>query len=235
MKRINIILCFIVILASVACISLPKFNLPQIKTQPPTALPASATPTTAILPPTEAPATAEPTLTSLPPTEVPSNTPEPTFTPLPPTPTPEPFYPVRVEAPSYLPNFTHAEKGCNWFGVGGQIFDLNSQPVQGWTIMVTGTLNGEVRQWLGLSGLETAFGPAGYEIELGDIPLDTIGVFTIQLRDATGNPLTEDIGFDTRSDCQSNLIIINFVQAEAILTLHLPLITRSGYMMPDRV
>jgi len=230
MKRINIILCFVVILASVACISLPKFNLPQIKTQPPTALPASATPTTAILPPTDATATAEPTFTSLPPTEVPSNTLEPTFTPQPPTPTftstPEPFYPVRVDPPSYLPNFTHAEKGCRWIGVGGQIFDLDGQPVQGWTVVVTGIINGEVRQWLGLSGLNTAFGPAGYEIELGDTPLETRGVFTIQLRDAAGLPLTEIVAFDTFENCQANLAMINFVQSKAISKLYIPLISR---------
>jgi len=230
MKRLNIILCFTLILASLACVSLPNISLPRVGTQPSTALPASPTPTptstTEILPPAEIPPTVEPTVTQLPPTEGPTNTPEPTFTPLPPTPTPTPFYAVRVEAPSYLPNFTHAEKACNWFGIGGQTYDLTGQPVQGWTIVVTAQLNGEVRQWLALSGLATAFGPGGYEIELGDTPLETSGAFSIQVRDAAGQVLSEVVSFDTRSDCQSGLVVINVVQTQAILELHLPLITR---------
>lgn len=246
MKRVNIFLFFLIILASAACISLPGLNLPQIKTQPPVVLLPSITPTAESLPPTSLPETGSPTLMpppveptlespaeppdqdqkpTLPPVEVPSPTPLPPTEVPSPTPTPQPFYPVRVDPPSYLPNFTHAEKGCKWIGVGGQIFDLDGQPVQGWTVVVTGTLDGEVRQWLGLSGLNTAFGPAGYEIELGDTPRETSGVFTIQLRDAYGQPLTEVVPFDTHENCQANLAMINFVQSHAISKLYAPVIT----------
>jgi hypothetical protein len=229
MKRLNFILCFTLIFASLACVSLPNISLPRVDIQPTTALPANPTPTptstTEILLPAEITPTVELTITPLP-TEVSTNTPEPTFTSLPPTPTPTPFYAVRVEAPSYLPNFTHAEKACNWFGIGGQTYDLTGQPVQGWTIVVTAQLNGEVRQWLALSGLATAFGPGGYEIELGDTPIETSGAFSIQVVDAAGHPLSEVVSFDTHSDCQSGLVVINVVQTQAILELHLPFITR---------
>jgi hypothetical protein len=230
MKRVNIILCFVIILASAACISLPRLNLPSIQSQPTTAQPIIISPTAEILLPTEIPTTTEPTATPLPPTEISTDIPEPTAIPDLPTatntPTPQPFYPVRVDPPSYLPNFTHAEQGCRWIGVGGQIFDLDGQPVQGWTVIVTGIIDGEVRQWLGLSGLNTAFGPAGYEIELGDTPKETRGVFTIQLRDAAGLPLSEVVTFDTFDNCQANLIMINFVQSKAISKLYVPLITK---------
>ena len=236
MKRINLFLFFVLILAGAACIALPKLPLPHIKTQPPLEMPASVTPTAAAQPATKTALPLETGITPLPATQTltaaPTLTPEPTATPLPPTATftptatPLPFRPVRVEAPAYLPNFTHTEKGCGWLGVGGQAFDLNGQPVRSWTVLVTGTLNGEVRQWLGLSGLATAYGPAGYEIELGNTPLETSGAFTIQLRDGSGQPLTEAFPFDTHADCQSGLVLINFVQVEPILELHLPIVTR---------
>ena len=58
------------------------------------------------------------------------------------------------------------------------------------------------------------------------LPLRPAEPFSIQVVDAAGHPLSEAVSFDTHSDCQSGLVVINVVQTQAILELHLPLITR---------
>lgn len=222
MKRLTPLLPIALLFFSLACISLPAINLPNISFPTDTVLPptqsAPAEPTL----PVEITATPEPTLA---PTLPPTATPEPTLT-FTPSATPEPFYPVQAQPASYLPNFTHQEKACNWLGVGGQAFDLAGQPVQNWTVVVTGVFNNELHQWLGLTGLAPAFGVGGYEIELSSAPLEMQGAFTIQLLDAAGQPLSAPVTFDTRADCQSNLVVINFVQMQAINEVYIPIINR---------
>ena len=69
MKRINLFLFFVLILAGAACIALPKLPLPHIKTQPPLEMPASVTPTAAAQPATETALPLETGITPLPATQ----------------------------------------------------------------------------------------------------------------------------------------------------------------------
>ena len=62
------------------------------------------------------------------PTEIPLA--DPTSSPIPPTPTPEPAPPFAVlpGAPLFSPAFLHADLGCAWMGVAGQVFAADGQP-----------------------------------------------------------------------------------------------------------
>jgi len=106
----------------------------------------------------------------------------------------------------------YPELGCKWAGVAGQLFDAEGQPLPPALVLVEvgGVLNGEPIQLLSLSGTAPQYGPAGYEIVLGDIPIASQGSLYIQLFDRQGQPITDRIYFDTFGACEQNLILINF-------------------------
>jgi hypothetical protein len=124
---------------------------------------------------------------------------------------PEPGYVLQPGSPSWLTNFTHPEAGCNWFGIGGQVFDALNEPVTSLVIMVEGTLYGEPVRFLSLTGVAPIYGPGGYEIVLGNQPVRTRDKLHIQIFDIAGEPLSEPITFDTFARCERNLILMNFV------------------------
>ncbi|MCS6908496.1 MAG: hypothetical protein RML93_11540 [Anaerolineales bacterium] len=184
--------------------------------QPPTLTPTPLQ----ILPPTWTPS---PTVTPIP-TSTPTHTPTPTLTTTPtqteaPTPTPLPpelvLYtlgpgsPKAMASTAFYPDF-----GCKWAGVAGQIFAANGEPVPlgSVVVLVGGTLNGERIELLSLSGMAPQYGPSGYEVVLGDIPIASQGSLYIQLFDPQGRPLTDRIYFETFGACEQNLVLINFVQ-----------------------
>lgn len=139
-------------------------------------------------------------------TSQPSSTPLPTFTP---TPTEPPLpYALQPGAMISLPAFTHSASGCAWMGVGGQVIAEDGQPVKNLVVSVTGTKDGQPAEWMGYTGLATAYGPGGYEIQLGNQAAQA--VFSIQLFDLNGNPLSDPFQFTTSADCGQNLMLINF-------------------------
>jgi len=66
---------------------------------------------------------------------------------------------------------------------------------------------------LTLSGMTTSYGEGGYEITLHNTPIASEDAVWIQLLDQANLPLTEKIYFQTFDSCDSNLIHINFEQA----------------------
>ncbi len=108
----------------------------------------------------------------------------------------------------------HPEVGCNWMGVGGQVFDDKGSAVTNGSVIlvISGWLGGEYLEKTGIVGMAPQFGPAGYEIQLGDAPLASQGTLSIQLFDTQGNPLTNPLPFDTTDACDRNLILINFTR-----------------------
>ncbi len=175
----------------------------------------------------------------LPPTWTPTASPIPTETSIPlPTDTPQPVeeeqpvdegneedgievvgdMPVVLQDnnPYYIPAVSmNNSYGCTWMGVAGQVFAINNAPVQGLIIEVGGTLNGERignPTILQATGLATAYGPGGYEVKLADEAIASSGSLWIRVLDQAGLPLSEKINFFTFSDCDKNLILINFKQ-----------------------
>lgn len=143
---------------------------------------------------------------------------------------PEGFPPYFLQqgTPLAAQNFTHPEAGCNWMGVGGQVFDKDGKPVEGMIIELGGSLAGQPVSILALSGGAKALGPSGFEIALSSQPLETNRTMWVQLFDLTGKAQSARVGFNTYKDCARNMIIINFNELTAlpIYHLNLPLVQR---------
>jgi len=163
-------------------------------------------------------ATIEPTQTSV----LPTATPEPTLAPtLAPTATLEPtatvpalIYRLQDGSPAYLEAaLFRPEQACNFMGVFGLVFGLDDVPLAGLRVQVTGTLNGQPVDKLGLTGAATQYGPgAYYEIQLANAPVASENQLQIVLLNADGQPLSSPASFSTRAECNQNLIMLNFKQ-----------------------
>lgn len=195
----------IFILASIlsACILYePTDSTPQI----PSAVPqetVTASATDSIMPTVTLTATLTATIK-------PTITLTPTITP---TATPVPYH-LQSVTPVYLQNFVHPDSGCNWMGVGGQVFDKEGNPTPSVVIWVMGVIDGQPIESIVMTGTAAGdnYGKAGFEAILSAKPVTTHDVFSIQVLDLDGNELSEQIFFDTSDQCDKNLIIINFVE-----------------------
>lgn len=148
---------------------------------------------------------AEPTATDLHPTETPTATP---------TEAPEPVFVLQPGSPMYMANFSHPAAGCDWSGVGGQVFDSGGTPLAG-LFVVAGDDSGQL--WAAQTGLSTAYGPGGYEIQITE---QTDQLFWLQVVNDSGQPLSEQIYFNVFQDCTRNLVLINFEIAETDASAH---------------
>jgi hypothetical protein len=130
-------------------------------------------------------------------------------------------YPFSVQtgSPIRMVNIHHSDAGCNWFGIAGQIFDLEQLPVPDLVVKAGGFIGGQEIFGLTLSGLAGMYGPGGYEIVLGDQPFDSKDAIWIQLYDMSGTPLSAPAYIDTVADCGENLIILNFSQLAALMNV----------------
>lgn len=100
--------------------------------------------------------------------------------------------------------------GCNWFGVGGTVDDINNSPIPGVVVRLTGTFNGNPIELTTLSGISPDYGKAGYEFVLGDTGPSSTDELYIQLIDQTGLPLSEKMFLPVSADCEKNLILVRF-------------------------
>lgn len=159
-------------------LSVPTSIAPQ-PSEASTSVSTSDTPAVSmVVPPTGAVVTKAPTDTAAP--FVPTRTftlppPTPTIkiaTPVPVVPTPIPMkYTLQPGTPVAVGGFVHSDLGCNWMGVGGQVFALDSTPVKQLVVELGGTMNGQAVSQLSLTGAATQWGPGGYEFTLADHPI----------------------------------------------------------------
>ncbi len=119
-------------------------------------------------------------------------------------------YVLQPGSPTYLSNFIN-QAGCNWFGVVGRVFGHDSNPVLGLSVHFEGGgLNTEALTGTGPSAL----GPGSYEIPIADHPLETTGVYFVQLRTGAGSALSDVTMIPTHAWCSMNLVLVNFVAAQ---------------------
>jgi hypothetical protein len=179
-------------------------------TFPPTWTP-SATPTASEIPPTRTPQPTE-TATVPPYTATPSETPTPT-----PTSTRVAFVPTATKTKSPfvytlkniqpMANYANTA-GCNWMGIAGQVFNQSGQPLNNITIHIEGRgLNANAQ-----TGTASQYGTGYYEIVLDNHPVETTSDYKIQVRNASGQPLSETYTIPTKGDCAKNLTLVNFEQ-----------------------
>jgi hypothetical protein len=136
------------------------------------------------------------------------------------------IYVVQPGTPVGIQNFILPEAGCNWSGVGGQVFDQKGSPVSGLIIKINGTLEGNSVLVYAVTGSSLQLGPGGFDVYLSDHPIATQSVLSLQLLDVTGNPLTGSIPLDTFNECTQNLLLVNLVERFFDAFLYLPLISR---------
>jgi hypothetical protein len=148
----------------------------------------------------------------------------------PPAPAPEGnhYYIVQVGTPLGTANFIHPEAGCNWAGIGGQVFDLKGEAVTGLVVQVGGVLSGAEFLSLGITGNSPALGEGGYEVKLADHPIATNGTLWVQLFDVSGNPLSHRIFIETFDVCDHNFILLNFTEVQATIgvPVYLPVVIK---------
>jgi len=193
----------------------PTRTLTPSKTPTDTPLPATTTLTPSItltpsfttspVPPSKtATATKVPTSTK---TSVPSKTPVPTINPSLPTKTPTGFpFKVAPGSPGYTANL-NASIGCAFQGVGGQVFDMNNQPLLNITVHVS-SANGFNQT--AVTGSNPQYGPAGWQIQTDVRP--SASQFIVELRTQQGVPLSPQVQVGFPGTCDRNLAIINFFQ-----------------------
>lgn len=187
-------------------------------TLPPTLGFPTATNTPEIfLPPTWTPSpVVGPTATRVP-TQAPTSTAAPTTQAEEPTGEPPPAgftFELQPGSPVAIPNIAQSDLGCEWMGVGGQVFDEQGGPISpGITVHLQGNLNGVPISLDTLSGSATALGPAGYVFQLADEPMATQGALWVELRDTDGSPLSERLYLTTYDSCEQNLVLANWHRA----------------------
>ena len=161
-----------------------------------------------------------------------TNTPEPTQiptqTPLP-TPTQIPYpYHAQLGSPVLMENFAHPDLGCNWWGIGGQVINEEGEIAINILVEVGGEINGEAISGMSITGIAPVYGPGGYEIVLGDKPIETRQTIWLQLHDTEGNTLSDKVYINTYDDCAKNLLILNFVDLkyDNLKAIFFPIINR---------
>ena len=87
--------------------------------------------------------------------------------------------------PAAIPNFIDLVAGCNWSGIGGQIFDLAGSPKNGVLVKISGTLEGRQVLKYVYTGSSQYFGPGGFDLKLVDHPVSS-QTLTLQVLDAAG-------------------------------------------------
>ena len=150
----------------------------------------------------------------------------PTDTPMPtPSPTALFDYGIQVGSPAVVANFLHPDAGCNYTGIGGQVFSKDGKPIGDQIVVkVTGTLEEKDVEFLAVTGGYLALGPGGYEITLADHLAGTNNSLFLQLYDLNGIPVSTLISFNTYSDCTKNLVVLNFVEASTVTKYYIPII-----------
>jgi hypothetical protein len=128
--------------------------------------------------------------------------------------TQEPYrFTIQAGTPAETINFIYPEAGCNWLGVGGQVFNKEGFPMDDMIVEVSGELAGESLVILSMTGETPQLGPGGYVIQLASKPISSEGTLWLQLYDLDGSPLANKYSFDTYDGelaCENNLIIMNF-------------------------
>jgi hypothetical protein len=137
--------------------------------------------------------------------------PTPTFT-LPPTlpplitgPTESPFPFAARDQVIFTQNFANTA-GCSWQGVGGQVFDLNGQPLTNIRVHVFGS----GVDLFAVSGSNTLYGASGWEIQLGNSI--AANSYIVELQSAQGTIISPQVAITFPADCARNLAVVNFVQ-----------------------
>ena len=192
-------------------------DTPTVTPTPTASATLTATPST--VPPTLPPAVS-PTRTRVPPTLTPTATrtpiPSATASATPPSPMPVSAqslspYPFILQPHSLIlrPN-TANERGCAWQGMAGLVTTARGEPVTGVLVRVRDEAGSELTT---LSGGKDVYGPSGWEVALGEEPVEARYWVDLWANGVQVSPTVEVVFPGT---CQSNLATLNFVQTRPL-------------------
>lgn len=135
------------------------------------------------------------------------------------------LYSFQRGIPANIPNFVDVDAGCNWAGVGGQVFDEAGLPVTGLTVKISGVLEGRQILHYVYTGSLQSFGPGGFGLKLADQPVSSYSL-KLQLLDAAGSPLSLPFFLRTYDNCQQNLLVVNLAPTNLDHSVFLPKVYR---------
>jgi hypothetical protein len=135
------------------------------------------------------------------------------------------LYMYQGGTPAAIQNFVDIGAGCNWAGIGGQVFDLSGAPMAGLIVKVSGSLEGRQIQYFVYTGSSQHFGPGGFNLKLADHPVSS-STLELLLLDAAGEPLSGRNILQTFNNCQQNLLVVNLVPRLIENPVYLPVISR---------
>ncbi len=207
-----IVLIAIIVVVGAFAVAFMNPNVSFNPFPPPTLPVALGTPTATSTPAQPLPGTWTPTTTFTPP---PTETPTPTLTP-PPTGTPTPTEPVPPFAlqpgnPVRIPNIAN-DLGCEWLGVGGQVFSLQNEPIAKLGVHLEGELDGIPLSLDAITGSAPEIGPSGYVFNLADRPIASEDSLWVQLNDGSGVTLSDIVVYSTSDQCDENFVMVNWRQ-----------------------
>jgi len=107
-----------------------------------------------------------------------------------------------------------SKTNCDVMLVVGTVLNSDNNPYQGATIKLGGLVPGKVFNppETTLAGIAPAYGPSGFEFNLGVEPVASSKALWVQLYDPGSAPLSNQIFITTYKDCKKNLIFIRFQQ-----------------------
>jgi type VI secretion system secreted protein VgrG len=142
-------------------------------------------------------------------TPTPTETPTETITPTLGTPGVTPVtYHFVADPQIAMPNSFINGEGCNWMGVGGQVFDASEAPVALQGVHLEGDLAGAHLDMDTLTGSATVLGPSGYIFDLADHPVASNQTLSVRLVDQSGLPLSDPVAVTTYDTCDENFILL---------------------------
>jgi hypothetical protein len=183
--------------------------------------PTNTPPPLIVLPPTWTPTpTAEPTMTFTPaPTHTPTSTPtllvlpSPTETPSL-TPTAQPRFTLVGGVRHLRAGSVVSGRTCAWMGVGGNVTDLEDNPVTGLTVLLGGEYEGKAIRMTATTGTASAYGAGGFEITIANDPNPSRETIYLQLFTPGGTAISDRFFFRTYDECDRNLIRMDFTQLQ---------------------
>jgi hypothetical protein len=129
---------------------------------------------------------------------------------------PENPFDLQAGSPAYVSNIAYPDLGCNWLGVAGQVYDSAGTPIVNLGVRLTGSLGELSIDELVITGDAPQYGEGGFEFMLADAPVASSGSLSLQLLSDEGQPLSDEIFFDTSADCQENLVLLNMAQTTSV-------------------
>jgi len=135
------------------------------------------------------------------------------------------LYLPQVGAPAAIPNFVNPAAGCDWWGVGGQVFNLAGRPEPGLVVRVTGSVDGVLVNQTVISGSSLSFGAGGFDVQLNNRQPASASL-SLQVFDTAGRALSGAIHLPTYRSCSQNLLVMNLRQRTFAHSGYLPMVWR---------